>query len=102
MNSLAWFQGASSIEGIRNPQQAVANALKACQVADEKQEPTAFDTLAVAYAATGEFQKAIETALKAIEVARSNQEDALAIRIEKRLDLYRAGKPFKDVHLKKS
>ncbi len=99
LNSVAWFQAASTIEGIRNPQQAVANALKACQIADEKQEPIAFDTLAVAYAAAGDFQKAIETAQKAIEIATSNGENALAGRIQKRLKLYKNGKPYKNPQL---
>ena len=101
LNSIAWFQAASTIEGMHNPQEAVKHALKACEVSKyEKAESV--DTLAVAYAATGDFQKAIDTAAKAVEVANSHGNDALADRIQKRLTLYRQGKPYVDAGLKPS
>ncbi len=99
LNSVAWLQGASTIEGIHDPGQAVEHAMKACQIS-EYANPETIDTLAVAYAASGEFEKAIETALKAINVAKSNGKDALAGRIGKRLELYRQGKVYVDIGLK--
>jgi arylsulfatase A-like enzyme len=98
LNSVAWIQAASTIDGIRNPQQAVGYALKACQVTDNR-NPEALDTLAVAYAAAGDFQKAITTAQKATEVANAQGEDSLAGRIQKRLDLYKQGKTYLDPQL---
>ena len=98
LNSMSWLQAASMIDGIRNPQQAVDFALKACEVS-EYRKPEAIDTLAVAYAAAGNFQKAIETAQKAIEVVNSQGDDGFAGRIQKRLDLYRQGKTYLDPQL---
>jgi len=101
LNSVAWFQAASTIEGIRNPRQAVKFALKACEVS-KYAKAESIDTLAVAYAATGDFQKAIDTAAKAIEVANSQGADGLAVRMQKRLNLYRQGKPYVDIGLNPS
>jgi arylsulfatase A-like enzyme len=98
LNSVAWLQAASMIDGIRNPQQAVGFALKACQVSDNR-NPEALDTLAVTYAATGDFRKAIETSQKAIEVANFKGDDALAGRIQERQNLYRQGKVYVDTGL---
>ena len=99
LNSVAWFQAASTIEGIRNPPQAVKFALKACEIS-KYAKAESIDTLAVAYAATGDFQKAISTAAKAIEVANYQDNDVLADRIQKRQDLYRQSKPYLDAGLK--
>ena len=98
LNSVAWLQAASVIDGIRNPQQAVGYALKACKVTDNR-NPEALDTLAVAYAASGDFQKAIETSQKAIEVANSQGDDGLAGRIQKRQNLYRQSKAYLEPQL---
>jgi len=99
LNSLAWFQAASTIEGIHNPQQAVKHALKACEITEYANSKT-LDTLSVAYAASGDFEKAVETSQKAIEVAKTNSEEALAGRMQKRQDLYRQEKPYVDAGLK--
>jgi tetratricopeptide (TPR) repeat protein len=98
LNSVAWFQAACMMEGIRNPEQAVAYARRACQVTDNT-NPAAIDTLAVAYAATGDLQKAIATAQMAIEVANSQGDDGLAGRVQERLGLYRQGKAYMDPQL---
>jgi len=98
LNSIAWFQAASMIDGIRNPPQALKHALKACELSDYR-KPEAIDTLAVAYAAVGNFQKAVETAQKAIEVVNSRGDDAFAGRIRNRLNLYRQGKTYLDPQL---
>jgi arylsulfatase A-like enzyme/Tfp pilus assembly protein PilF len=98
LNSMSWLQAASMIDGIRNPRQAIDFALKACEISGYR-KPEAIDTLAVAYAAAGDFQKAIETAQKAIEVVNSRGDDGFAGRIQKRLDLYRQGKTYLDPQL---
>ncbi len=95
LNSIAWFQATSMKEDIRNPQQAVQYALTACEVT-KYAKAESIDTLAAAYAATGDFEKAIETAQRAIQVARSHGEDDLAGRIQKRQNLYRQRKVYVD------
>jgi tetratricopeptide (TPR) repeat protein len=51
------------------------------------------DTLAVAYAETGKFDKAAEWQQKAIELA---PEGADKEPLRKRLELYRNGKPYRE------
>ncbi len=98
LNALAWIQAACDIEGLRNPEQAIERALRACELTDYG-TPEVVDTLAVAYAAAGRFHEARETARKAIRAAQSAGNTALAQRIKSRLDLYDAEKPFRDASL---
>lgn len=48
------------------------------------------NTLSIAYAEVGEFNKAIQTSQKALELAQKNGEQAAAREIEKHLQLYKA------------
>jgi len=98
LNALAWLQAASDIEGLRNPEQALERALRACEMTDYG-IPEVVDTLAVAYAAAGRFPEARETARKAIRAAQSAGDTALTQRIKSRLNLYDAEKPFRDASL---
>jgi arylsulfatase A-like enzyme/Tfp pilus assembly protein PilF len=100
LNSVAWFQAASTIDSIRNPQQALKHAARACELVDEDQLGVALDTLAAAYAAAGDFKMAIQTADKAIEAATIKSDTALAGRIQKRKALYLNGKPYIDAQLR--
>ena len=98
LNALAWIEAACDIEGLRNPEQALERALRACEMTDYG-TPEVVDTLAVAYAAAGRFPEARETAQKAIRAAQSAGNNALAQRIKSRLNLYNAEKPFRDASL---
>jgi predicted Zn-dependent protease len=53
-----------------------------------------YDTLAAAYAATGDFPKAVEAARRAIAIADARGYTVLRSQIEGRLRLYEAGRPF--------
>ena len=98
LNALAWIQAACDIEGLRNPEQALERALRACEMTHYG-IPEVVDTLAVAYAAAGRFPEARETARKAISLAQSAGDTALTQRIKSRLNLYDAEKPFIDASL---
>ena len=98
LNALAWIQAACDIQGLNNPEQAIARALRACELADYGAAEVV-DTLAVAYAAASRFPEAIKTAQKAINMAQSAGNTALAERIKNRLELYQAGKPYRDAAL---
>ena len=52
------------------------------------------DTLSVAYAMVGRFGEAIETAQKAISLAREAGQEALAEEIQDRLRLYKVGQLY--------
>lgn len=55
------------------------------------------DTLAIAYAANGRFDEAINTARSAIEMAEGRNEAELVSELRARLSLYEQGKPYKEV-----
>ena len=92
LNDLAWLFATSKDKNIRNPSQALKYAEKACKLTNYK-HPITLDTLAVAYAATGNFQMATQVAQKALEEAATKNVE-LIDQIQKRIELYRAGKPF--------
>ncbi len=88
LNYLAWILATHRDKTIHNPKEAVRFAKKACQLTDYKYAEL-LDTLAVAYAAAGQFDEAITTAQKAVDLAiSSGQEEEVQI-LRKRLELYR-------------
>ncbi|MDD5063179.1 MAG: tetratricopeptide repeat protein [Phycisphaerae bacterium] len=93
MNNLAWLLAASRETTIHNPAKAVGLAQRACDLTNYR-SPDLLDTLAVAYAAAGDFGKAVDIAEKALELCQSSGQDALKKEIENRLVLYRAGKAY--------
>jgi tetratricopeptide (TPR) repeat protein len=93
MNNLAWFLAARREITIHNPDRAIKLAQRACELTSYK-EPRLLDTLAVAYAAAGNFSKAVETTEKALELCQSPEQNTLKEEIESRLVLYKAGKPY--------
>jgi len=95
---LGWIQAASPDESVRNPQRAVKFAEKACQITEYK-NASELDTLAVAYAAVGKFDKATSTSEDAVEIAHANGESELAKRIEDRVELYKMDKVYIDKSL---
>jgi tetratricopeptide (TPR) repeat protein len=92
MNNLAWLLATCSDPACRNPAEAVRLAEPAC--AAEPQNPSFFDTLGAAYAATGRFTDAAAAAEKAIALAESFRQTAAAGRFRSRLELYRSGKAY--------
>ena len=93
LNKLAWILATSNDENIRNADDAVKFARKACELTDYNQ-PAILDTLAAAYAAAGKFTEAVETAEKAISLAEAANEKKLASEIQERLKLYKAHQPW--------
>ena len=96
LNNLAWIRAAHHDPDIQNHDEAVRLALQACELT-EFSKPDYLDTLAVAFAATGKFSRAIETAEKAIELAVHNGKDELAQQIRDRLKLYKNSIPYRDL-----
>lgn len=92
-NNLAWILATNADPGVRDGREAVELARKASEAADET-SPFYLDTLAAAYAEAGDFDNAVQTAVRAIEMARAENQVAVAKDIETRLVLYRSGKPY--------
>lgn len=100
LSDLAWLLatgpgpvGPSGVEGApRGPEEAVRLAERASELTGAR-EPAVLDVLAAAYAAAGDFPRAIATAEAALTYAPPGV-GAAAIRA--RLDLYRRGRTFSE------
>jgi arylsulfatase A-like enzyme/Flp pilus assembly protein TadD len=94
MNTLAWILATTADEDLRDVVRAVSLSEKASELTNYK-EAAVLDTLAAAYAASGDFEKAITTAGEAMELAMTAGEHGLAERIKGRQELYKAGEPYR-------
>ena len=93
LNNLAWILATQQNSNFRDGARAVQLAEKACKLSGYK-DAVFLDTLAAAYAETGRFHEALETAQKAVELALAKGRAQLAEDIRRRMQLYQAGKPF--------
>ncbi len=92
-NSLAWVLATDKDPENRDGVEALKWAQVACK--DEgRMNPEYLDTLAAAYAESGDFKLAAETARDGIRLARKASDGELAHEMAQRLALYEAGKPF--------
>ena len=93
-NNLAWLLATLAPEDGGNPVRGLELAQGVCKLAPNGMTAPYLDTLAAAYAATGQFSNAVATAGKAIDLARSNELPQVAAQIEPRLELYRSGRAY--------
>jgi len=93
LNDLAWILAAAGDINLQNPDKAVKFAEKACELTNYE-DPGFLDTLAVGYAAAGRFDRAVETARKAVKLAEAADKQDLADEIRKRLMLFNARQPY--------
>jgi tetratricopeptide (TPR) repeat protein len=92
-NDLAWVLATYPNEEFRNGKEAVELAETACkQVGVDS--PEFLDTLAAAYAESGDFAKAVANATKAADIALKAGRVAQSEELSKRLDQYKAGQPY--------
>ena len=98
LNNLGWILATSPDPSLRDGARAVDLAGKAIEHSDN-QNPIFFRTLAAAYAETGRFPEAIETAERARQIAAGAGQPALANRISEDVDLYRRRVPLRDESL---
>jgi tetratricopeptide (TPR) repeat protein len=95
MNEIAWILATDPDDRVRKPGEAVRLAEGAAEKTARRQ-PVILDTLAAAYAAAGDFDRAAATAQEATTLAASSGSGALAGEVGKRLELYRRRKPFRE------
>jgi tetratricopeptide (TPR) repeat protein len=93
LNNLAWALATAKDANIGNLTEALKFTEKACKLT-EYNKPDFLDTMAAVYAAMGRFDEAIVTAEKALPMAKLFGKDKLALEIQNRLSLYKAGKPY--------
>jgi protein O-GlcNAc transferase len=94
-NNLGWVLATAEQNELRNPAQAIKFAQKACELTNNT-NPDFLDTLAAAYAADGKFDRAIETAERAINLCKAGGKEELADNIQKKLQLYKSGQPYRE------
>jgi hypothetical protein len=88
LNNLAWTLATSPAAGLRDGQQAVKLARRACELTDYK-ETLMVGTLGAAYAEAGRFDEAITTAETACALASQRGEKSLYQINQQLLSLYR-------------
>ena len=99
LNNLAWVMSTGPDDSLRNNEIAVQLAIKANQLSKEN-NPVFIRTLAAAYAQAGQFEKAIETARRALERANAEGAHDLAVQIREDVDLYQRRTPLRDPSLR--
>jgi hypothetical protein len=90
-NGLAWILATSEDPKIRNGAQAVQFAELAASATQHK-NPNVLDTLAAAYAATGQFERAIDVERQALV----NTNAALKLKFLERLQLYESRSAYRE------
>ncbi len=98
LNNLAWVLSVASDDALRNGARAVKLAREANRLSNEN-NPVFVRTLAAAYAEAGEFEEAIQTARRALQLASDLGERRFANRIQEDVDLYQRRTPLRDPNL---
>ena len=93
LNNLAWILATAKQEQVRDPSQAVRLAQKACGLTSSG-DYNCLDTLGAAYAAAHQFEKAVETAQKALALARAANQADVVQDVTKKLQLYQARQAY--------
>jgi tetratricopeptide (TPR) repeat protein len=91
--NLAWLLATCPDASLRNGNKAVELATRANELTGGE-NPVILLTLAAAFAETGRFPKAVETAQHALRLAEAQSNTTLAGQLQLELKLYRAGSPF--------
>jgi tetratricopeptide (TPR) repeat protein len=94
LNNLAWLLATASDDTIRDGEEAVRLAEKACEVTSRK-APQILGTLAAAYAEQGSFSRAVESVQHAIQQADASDTTLIAD-LRKRQQDYQNKRPTRD------
>jgi Tfp pilus assembly protein PilF len=95
LNNLAWILATYPDPQLRSGAEAVELAERACKLTAYR-KPMLVGTLAAAYAEASRFPEAIAMAEKARALAEQAGQPELAAKNQKLLELYRAGKPYRE------
>lgn len=91
LRGMAWIMSTAPDQRLRNAEEGVKLAQKAMEL-DGNNDPRYVETLAAAYANSGQFDAAAELLKHALESAKGDA----AGRIQAQLAVYKEGKPFRD------
>jgi tetratricopeptide (TPR) repeat protein len=98
MNNLAWVFATSPAASVRDAPRAMRLAEQALRVSGGR-IPIVLRTLAAAYAESGRFTEAIDTARRGLELAEAQGNSGLAAELRSTIALYQAGTPLRDPSL---
>ncbi len=94
LGQLAWLLATHEDAGVRDGSEAVRLAEHLCALTEQRQ-PRALSVLAAAYAETGRFPEALDTANRALTLAVASNQVELAGALQQQLKSYEAGQPFR-------
>jgi protein O-mannosyl-transferase len=94
-SNLAWVFATCPEDSIRDGARAVELGEKALRISGGK-IPMIYRVLAAAYAESGRFADAVETAQRGAELATTQGNPALAAELESNIALYQSGRPLRD------
>jgi len=94
-NSLAWILATHPDPTVRRPEEAIAHAETACALTYHR-HPVLLNVLGAAYASAGRYADAVATAEKARAIADRSGAAPLVKMIDRHLELYRAGQPYRE------
>ena len=95
LRNQAWILATCPDPQFRNGGEALRLARRALELTSAA-NIHALDALAAAYAETGQFSPAVDSAEKALALARASNQAETAAQIQSRLEFYRAAKPFRE------
>jgi len=90
-NLLAWIKATCPDASVRDGNEAISAATKACELTNWK-ESSWIDTLAAAYAESRDFRRAIQFQEQALQAGVSQQSEQKAM--QERLELYQKSQPY--------
>jgi Tfp pilus assembly protein PilF len=93
LNNLAWLLATSPEDALRDGKRAIELATKACE-ATEWKEAHIISTLAAGYAEAGDFETAKKYSRQAVELG--SEVDDVKSQLEKELESYEEGKPWRE------
>ncbi len=94
-SNLAWVFATCPEDSVRDGRQAIELAEKALRISGGK-IPMIYSVLAAAYAETGRFSDAIQTAQRGAELAINQGNQPLAAELQSNIALYQSGRPLRD------
>jgi len=95
LNNLAWVLATYPADAIRDGKLAVELAVKATTLPGGD-VPIVLRTLAAAYAESGDFSKAIDTAQHAADLATAQNNTSLLATLRHEMELYQARTPYRE------
>jgi Flp pilus assembly protein TadD len=95
LNNLAWVLASYPVDAIRDGKRAVELAVKATTLPGGD-APIVLRTLAAAYAESGDFSKAMDTAQHAIDLATAQNNTSLLATLRHEIELYQARTPYRE------